>query len=192
MSEQSRARRVLVIGLSPEVNRSVGEPLRDLGIAAQGFTHPEQASASFNAKDFELIVFGRGALGLLTDRLKHEFTEQNPAIRFVDAISPVAVKQTLAALAHDPRTPRFVSDVRVTRDGASSKILAAILAPCRLTLTIYRVAGGKASAEMVATVDVEPGAFEQRIDTSRLTDANSLLLTANDDEYYLHPFLDRN
>ena len=132
----------------------------------------------------------QGFLGPLTDRLKYEFAGQNPDIRCIDAISPVAVNQTLAALARDPRRPQFISDFRFARDDAGAHVLATILAPCRLTLTIYRVAGGELAAEIVAVIDAGPGSFEQSIDASRLADANSLLLTANEEEFHLHALLD--
>jgi hypothetical protein len=99
--------RTLVIGRSPEVNRSVVEPLLDAGIDAQGSTQPEQASRRFDARQFDLIAFGRGVPGPLSDRLKREFTAQNPGIRFADVFAPVAVKQILAALAHDPLPLKF-------------------------------------------------------------------------------------
>jgi hypothetical protein len=183
-------RRVLVIGLLPHVNQSVVQPLLDLGVAAQGFTQPEQASERYNAKDFELIVLGRGVLGPLGDRLKRAFAEQNPDVGFVDAIHPVAVKQTLAALAHDPRQPRFAKDFRVVKEGADDRILATVLAPCRLTLTIFSVAEGtNLLAEVLADLDADTGAFERRTPGHRLAGANSLLLTANEEEYHLHPFL---
>jgi NAD(P)H-dependent FMN reductase len=183
-------RRVLVIGLSPKVNQSVVEPLQALGIAAEGFTQPEQASERFNANDFELIVFGRGALGPVSDQLKSEFTRQNPDVRFVDAIAPVAVKQTLAALAQDPQAPQLVTDFRLMDGDAGARIFATVLAPCHVMLTVYREIGdGVLEAEVLADVDAEPGPFEQQSDVNHLADANSLLLTANEEEYHLHPLL---
>lgn len=181
-----KGRRVLVIGLDPAVNRRVVRPLQDLGIAAEGYTQPERAAEQFNARDFELIVFGRGVLGPLSEKLKRRFSKQNPGIAFVDAIHPVAVKQTLAALAHDPSRPRFVRDFRVANQTAEARILAR----CKLTLTIYRAAPDRGVlAEVLASVEAEPGVFEQRIEADHLADANSLLLTANGEEYHLHPFL---
>ena len=184
-----QGRQVLVIGLSPAANQSVVQPLRDLGINARGFTRPEQAGARFDAAAFELIAFGRGALGPVSDRLKRDFSEQNPHIRFVDVIQPVAFGQILAALAHDPHTPRFVSDFEVFREGGHDFAGARILAPCRIVLTIYRLARVRnLVGEVLPGIDVSPGPFRQRID-SRLSDANSLLLVADEEEYHLHPFL---
>jgi len=126
----------------------------------------------------------------MSDQLKHDFTQQNPDIRFVDAIAPVAVKQTLAALGHNPQAPGFVNDFRVINQDADVRVLATVLAPCHLTLTVYRETGdGGLEAEVLADVDADPGPFEQ-LSAYRLEGANSLLLTANEQEYHLHPFLD--
>ncbi len=184
-----KGRQVLVIGRLPQVNRSVVEPLLELGIAAQGSTEPEVASERFDARDFELVVFGRGVLGPLSDRLKRDFAEQNPDIRFVDAIAPVAIKQTLAALARDPQDPQFLNDVRVAKEGEDIRVHAIILAPCHVTLTIFHVVGGELESAILAETNAKPGPFEQRIDASSFADANSLLLIADDEEYHLHPFL---
>lgn len=150
---------MLVIGLSPEVNRGVVEPLVSLGVAARGFTRPEEASDRFDARDFELIVFGRGVLGPLSDRLKRDFALQNPGIRFVDTIAPVAVDQILAALAHDPRAPRFVTDLTVAGDDEATRVCATVLAACHLALTVFRVVNGTSAAEQLTQAHAEPGLF---------------------------------
>ena len=97
--------RVLVLGLDPAVNKSVVEPLVARGVDAQGFTRPHEAGDRFDARNFDLVVFGRGVLGPLSERLKRAFAADNPDVRFIDVIAPIAVEQTLAALAHDPRIP---------------------------------------------------------------------------------------
>jgi hypothetical protein len=55
---------VLVIGRSPAVLEKVLAGLRALGIAAQGTTAVEKASAHFDARDFALIGFGGGVEGV--------------------------------------------------------------------------------------------------------------------------------
>lgn len=186
-------RRVLVIGLNAMVNRSVVQPLRDLGVDAEGYTQPERAGRTFNARDFELIVFARAALGPVSEKLKRGFTTQNPHIAFVDAIGPVAVNQTLAALAHDPRTQRFISGLRVVNESANAGIQAIVRAACRVSLTIYRKAGAGLSFETLDSFEVQAGPLERGIEAQRLEDAYSLLLTANEQchnaEYHHHPFL---
>ena len=184
-----RGRKVLVIGLSPEVNRSVVAPLQDLGIAAQGSTQPNEASQLFTARDFELIVFGRGILGPTSERLKSAFEDQSPSVRFVNAIHPLAVEQVLAALAHDPRSPRFFRNFQVARDDSEARVGGEILAPCRLKLTLYHLADGDVVPEVLANTDVPTGPFEYRIELNRLRDANSLVASVDGEEYHLYPFL---
>lgn len=192
MSSSRGSARALVIGRSPEVNRSVVEPLLDAGIDAQGSTQPEEASRRFDAGQFDLIAFGRGVPGPLRDRLKGQFAAQNPGIRFVDVIAPVAVKQILAALAHDPLSPRFIRDITTVQSEAADRVSATILIRCHLTLTIYRVIDAKLVSEILAEEDVTPGHYEWTGASGTLDDANSLVVIADEDEYHLHAFWARH
>ena len=189
MSASCGSTRTLVLGRSPEVNRSVVEPLLGAGIDVQGSAEPEEASRRFDARQFDLIAFGRGILGSLSDRLKSEFTAQNPGIRFVDVIAPVAVKQILAALAHDPESPRFIRDISTMRSEVADRVSATILASCHVTLTVYRVVGAKLVSEILAEEDVPPGHYEWTGAAGTFDDANSLAVIADECEYHIHPFL---
>jgi hypothetical protein len=189
MNSPRGSTRTLVIGLSPEVNRSVVEPLLDAGIDAQGSTQPGEASRRFDARQLDLIAFGRGVLGPLSDRLKREFTAQNPGIRFVDVIAPVAVKQILAALAHDPLSPGLVRDFTAMRSDLADRASATILASCQVTLTVYRVVDGKLVSELLDEEDVTPGHYEWTGAPGTFDNANSLMLIADEGEYHLHAFL---
>ena len=188
MNPSHGSMRTLVIGLSPEVNRSVVEPLLDAGIDAQGSTQPEEASRRFDARQFDLIAFGRGVPGPLSDRLRREFTAQNPGIRFVDASAPVAVKQILAALAHDPLSPRFIRDITPVRSQVADRISATILSSCHVTLTVYRVVDAKLVSELLAEEDVTPGHYEWTGAAGAFDHANSLVVIADEGEYHLHAF----
>jgi hypothetical protein len=181
--------RVLVIGLSPQVNRSVVEPLIERGVNARGLTRPLEAVELLDARDFDLIVFGRGVLGPLGNRLKRSFLTQNPDIRFVEVIAPVAVRQTLAALAHDPRVPRYVTEVAAVYEGWGIQVRATILASCHLTLTLFCVVEEGLLSEQLMEDDVEPGPLNWTTPVTA-SSANSLLLTADESEYQLYPFVD--
>jgi hypothetical protein len=182
------SKRVLVLGRSPQVNQGVVEPLRALGVRIQGSTDPDDAAKLFEARDFELIVFGRGIVGPLSERLTREFTAQNPDVRFIDAVAPVAVKQILSALQHDPRVPRYAADFRVVDDGFDCLVEANILRHCTAKLMVYYHPGTEAlPAEPVDESEVNPGPFERRVAARRLKHAHSLLMILNDDEFRLHP-----
>jgi hypothetical protein len=191
MSPSPGSTRTLVIGRSPEVNRSVVEPLLDAGIDAQGSTHPENASRRFDARHFDLIAFGRGVPGPLGDRLKREFAAQNPDIRFADVFAPVAVKQILAALVRDPLSPEFIRDIITVQSDVADRVSAAILASCHVTLTVYRV-DGELAPELLAAEDVTPGHYEWTGAAGTFDDANSLVVTADESEYHVHAFSGRN
>ncbi|MCH1932446.1 hypothetical protein L9G16_20070, partial [Shewanella sp. A25] len=66
---------------------------------------PEQAAERFDAGAFDLIAFGRGLLGPVSERLKREFAHRNPKVRFLDTYAPLAVRQIVAALAGTDGTP---------------------------------------------------------------------------------------
>jgi hypothetical protein len=185
-------KRTLVIGRSPEVNRSVVEPLLDAGIDVQGSTQPENASRLFDARHFDLIAFGRGVPDPLGDRLKREFEAQNPGIRFVDVFAPVAVKQILAALARDPLSPEFIRDITTVRSDMADRVSAAILASCHVTLTVYRVVDGELVPELLAGKDVTPGHYEWTGAAGAFDDANTLVVTADESEYHILAFSGRN
>jgi hypothetical protein len=181
--------RVLVLGLSPAVNRSVVEPLLEHGVDALGFTRPADVAAHFNARDFDLIVFGRGLLGPLSERLRRSFATDNPDIRFVNVIAPVAVEQTLAALARDPRDPRFLRDVEVSAEDRTVQVTATVLAPCRIQVTLFRSGGEGLVSEVLGQADAEPGPFSWTGTADDICGGNSLLVMAEEMEYHLHPFL---
>jgi hypothetical protein len=180
-----------VLDSDSAVNRSVVEPLVARGVDAQGFTRPDEANDRFDVRDFDLVVFGRGVLGPLSERLKRAFAADNPDIRFVDVIAPIAVEQTLAALAHDPRIPQFVSNVEVFTDNGAIRVTATVVAPCLLTFTVFRAEVRNLATEALAEVNVEPGPFSWTGPVGDLQDANSLLLSAGGTQYHLHPFLSR-
>jgi hypothetical protein len=182
------SKRVLVLGRSAPVNQGVVEPLRALGVQVQGSTDPDDAAKQFDAKDFELIVFGRGIVGPLSERLTREFAARNPDVRFIDAVAPVAVRQILSALQHDPRVPRYAAGFRVVDDGFDCLVQANILKSCSAKLIVYHHPGTDAlPAELVDESEVKPGPFERRVAARHLKHAHSLLMILDDDEYHLQP-----
>ncbi|MFE0756971.1 hypothetical protein ACFW16_23625 [Inquilinus sp. NPDC058860] len=182
------SQRVLVIGRSPAINQSVVGPLLALGIPVQGSTDPEGAARQFDAADFDLVVFGRGIVGPLSERLARDFTLQNRDIRWIAAVAPVAVRQILSALDHDPRLPRHAMNFRVMEDGPDLLVQATVLSPCAATIEIYRHPDADAPpVELVDRSAAEPGPFERRVEGRHLQHAQTLLMTMGGDEYFLHP-----
>ncbi len=163
-------------------------PLLALGIPVQGSTDPEGAARQFDAADFDLVVFGRGIVGPLSERLTRDFTLRNQDIRWIAAVAPVAVRQILSALDHDPRLPRHAMNFRVMEDGLDLLVQATVLSPCAATIEIYRHPDADApTAELVSRSEAEPGPFERRVAGRHLEQADTLLMTLGGNEYFLHP-----
>ena len=109
--------RVLVLGRAPEVLETVTQELAELGLTVAGSTEPERAAAQFDARDFDLIAFGRGLPGPLCEALKRDFARQNPHIRLLDTFAPAAVRQIARALAGAPQRPTVDLDAYCARIG---------------------------------------------------------------------------
>ncbi|MBA3712686.1 MAG: antibiotic biosynthesis monooxygenase [Pyrinomonadaceae bacterium] len=179
------SKRVLVFGKLPEVLRSVTEPLDALGFAVQGSTDWEHASGQFDARDFDLIVFGSALVGPVSERLRIEFARQSPTVRFVDAFAPIAVKQIVSAL--DGEHTKHITDFHVVEDGADYLVQARILKQCTVRIEVYRMPDAPPpDIELVDQSEAMPGTFEQRIEARYRTHGLELVMTVNDHEYYLH------
>ncbi|MBC8092828.1 MAG: hypothetical protein H7Y15_12980 [Pseudonocardia sp.] len=190
MKEPSRQRRVLVIGLSATTNEEVVASLRDLGIDAVGCTEPDSAAEVFDACQFGVIAFGRGALGPRVDRLKRAFSQQDPSVRFVDAFGPIAVAQVVAALHRGPGSPVFVDNLTVAPDGPGARVRARVLIACHLTVTVYRRPDQGAMEERcLHDAGVTAGPVTYPVAGADLYQAYSLVAVANREEFHHLPFL---
>jgi N-hydroxyarylamine O-acetyltransferase len=109
--------RVLVLGRAPEVLETVMREVADAGCMVTGSIESERAAEQFDARDFELIAFGRGLAGPLSERLKQAFTRQNPQIRLLDTFAPLAAWQIVAALDGGRRQPQVDLDAYCARIG---------------------------------------------------------------------------
>lgn len=134
----ARLRRVLIIGKLPEVLRGITEQLDALGFAVQGSIDGEQAAERFDARDFDLIVFGAALFGPVSDRLRLQFFQQNSAVEFVDAFAPIAVKQIVSALEGEHTQQPHVTDFHIVEDGLDLLVQARILKPCTVQIEVYR------------------------------------------------------
>jgi N-hydroxyarylamine O-acetyltransferase len=109
--------RVLVLGRSSEVLETVMQELADAGCAVQGSIDAEHAAAQFDARDFELIAFGGGLRGPLSERLKQAFERQNPKVRLLDTFAPLAAWQIVSALEGAQAEPQVDLDAYCARIG---------------------------------------------------------------------------
>jgi hypothetical protein len=66
---------------------------------------------------------------------------------------------------------------------------ATMVAPCLLTLRLFRSESRSLSAERPVEANAEPGPFRLSAPVSQMENAEGLLVTAGGTEYHLHPFL---
>ena len=116
-SVQAAGARILVIGRSPEVLEIVIQDLAEVGVDVQGSTEAERAAERFDARDFDLIAFGGGLIGPLSERLGQHFQRRNPQVRLLDTFAPRAVQDILAALDGAGREPEVDLDAYCARIG---------------------------------------------------------------------------
>jgi hypothetical protein len=182
-------REVLVIGVSPEVNRGVTESLRNIGIAAQGTADPDRATEMFDAKNFELIAFGRAMAGPVAEGIKAKFRAQHPDVLLLDVIGPFAQRQIAAALKHDPRSARFARHLRVTNKMSGAAVLVHILASCLVTLTLFQKHANGLTSKILTEFDAKVGPLEWPLNSADMVGAFSIVLDANGEEFLHYAFL---
>jgi hypothetical protein len=189
LSPRLTGRKVLVIGISQEVNSSVTESLRNVGIAAQGTADPDRATEMFDAKNFELIAFGRATAGPVAEGMKARFRAQNPGVLLIDVIGPFAQRQIAAALKHDPRSARFARDLRVSNNMSSAIVLVHMLAPCHLTLTLFQKHADGLTSKTLTEFDAVVGPLRLPLSSADMVGAFSIVLDANGEEFLHYAFL---
>jgi hypothetical protein len=179
--------RVLVLGRPPDALQDVMEQLAASGVSVQASTDAQYAADLFDAGDFDLISFGSAVSGSLNERLRYEFSRQNPRVRFIDALAPIAAKQIVAALKGGSKQQQYIARSRVVEDGLDYLLKAIILKPCMVRIQVCRSFGAPPpSVELVELSTAIAGFFERRIDARHRRHGHMLLITLNDDEYCLH------
>jgi hypothetical protein len=126
----------LVIGRSPAVLEKVLAGLHTLGIAAQGTTEVEKASAHFDAKDYALIAFGGGVDTSTREQLKRECAQQNSQVVLLDTFALIAV-QHIAATLRDTR--EFASRFEVTAYEGSYLVRLDVMPDCDVHVEVYHL-----------------------------------------------------
>lgn len=187
--ESARGPRALVIGLSTATNDEVVSSLRVQGYDATGSTDPDTAAEQYNARDFQVIAFGRGMLGPRADRLKHAFSLQDPRVTLIDAFGPIAVAQVAAALRR-PGPAILVEDPTFRNVDHGGQITFRVLAACHITVTLYRQPSQTGLEEhRLFDADATEGEINCAIAMEDLPDAYSLVVVADDEEFHHLPFL---
>jgi hypothetical protein len=181
------AKRALVLGKEPNVLKGILEQLAVLGIAARGSTDGEHAADRFDANDFDLIVFGGALLGPVSERLRREFAQQSPAVEFLDAYAPVAVKQITWALEDKSTRQAYIADFRVVEAGPDYLVRGTIVKPCTVRIEVHRLPGAPPPPmELVVQTETVPGSFEQRIGVRYQRYGHMLVMAMDDREFCLH------
>ena len=180
------SKQVLVLGRSLEVQQNLRQPLLALGVSAQFSIEAERAAELFAAHDFDLIVFGYGIVGPLSERLRREFTRQDPNAAFLEAFAPVAIKQIAAELERSGRSQQYVADFRVVDDGLDLLLQATILRPCTVRVEVYRTPGAPPPAtDLIDQSEARPGAFERRIAGAYRAHGYIIVMTLDEKELLL-------
>jgi len=173
--------RVLVVGVSAASNARLVAELEALGLEATSCVEAQDAAGVHDATGFDVIAFARATLGRTAYAQQRTFLLQNPQVRIVESVGPLAVRQIVGALRRDPRTPRFITALDVEPTPARGVLRVEVLAPCVLRLWTFRLASGALTAETLAIVQVEPGIFTLGIPLDQMQDAYSFVAEADDE-----------
>lgn len=183
-----RPSRVLVLGRMQAVLDDIVRQLEAAGIAGQGTTEAERAADLFDARDFDLVVFGSGLVGPVSDDLRLELSYRNPAIRFLETFAPVAVKQIATAV--NGRRTRHAIGFRVFADGDGHRVQAVMLAANPVRVEVYRLAGGQLARHVVDERVLGPGPYDLPLGPEHRSDGWMLMLTVNDEEFHVYRMSD--
>lgn len=178
--------RVLVLGLGAETIQSVVEPLRRDGVDASGMVLPDSVEQLADPNRLDLVSFGRGALGPLSDSFKKELLRRNSGLLFVDTIAPLAVRQIEAALAERAGAARTILDSRVSFEGNRMAATISLGASSRIGLTLYSL-GKDISARRLASLDLPEGRTNLDFPSPGPKPA-SVIVDADGAEFWHHAF----
>jgi len=170
----------LLLGARQDVMDTALAELRKIGIEARGTTDMETAAVEFDAREFDVVAFGGGIANDVRDRLKREFSAQNPQVTLLDVFAPVAIIQIAAALRRDAE-PKLASGFDVTQRNGSHVVRVDIAAECDLRVQLFR---SPVDGKTVVEQRVESGPFEIAIDASRFEGPTIVVVTLGEREIY--------
>lgn len=85
--------KVLVIGKSAKVQENLVHELAEYDIRADTTTNFESAGETYDPHDYDLIVYGSGIVGPISEGLRRKFRARDASVRFLDAFGPVAARE---------------------------------------------------------------------------------------------------
>lgn len=148
--------RILVLGLGDKAIASVVQALGYNGWEANGLTVLEALADIPDASRYNIVTFGRGALGEDAEHLKSLFRNANPEVRLVETYLPIAVRQIEAECdAWAGRPPSF-RNVDATCSSSHVLVEADLAMNSRVGITAYTIDGRLASVRL-ADIDTSPG-----------------------------------
>ena len=151
--------RSLVIGLGGDTVDEVVEALRRNGWEAEGMIAPDDAADLPDAARFDIAAFAYGTREPGAERLRNALSARNPAIRIVDAIPPLAVRQIEAAYHEFGGGGRCLEDVTCAAESGLIRIGFTLGRPGRIGITQYTM-GEAIEPRRLATLDAPKGRSE--------------------------------
>jgi hypothetical protein len=169
----------LLLGARRDVMDTIIAQLRDIGIEAWGTTNMDTAASDFNAKDVEVVAFGGGISNDVRERLKKEFTAQNPDVTLLDVFAPVAITQIASALRGNVG-PKFASKFEIARRNGSNVVQVHVTADCDLRVQLFQ---SPVEGRTIFDQRVPAGPFELAID-DRMEGPNIVVVTLGEREIH--------
>jgi hypothetical protein len=172
----------------PTILDDIVRQLEAAGIEGQGTTEAERAAELFDARDFDLVAFGSGLVGPVSDNLRLELSHRNPAIRFVETFAPVAVKQI--AIAINGRRTRHAIGFQVFGDGDGYRAQAVMLETNPVRVEVHHLSDGQLTTHVVDERVAGPGPYELLLGPEHRPDGWMLMLALNDEEFHIYRMSD--
>lgn len=134
--------RFLLLGKRPDVMYELLEIGRRHGLDLRGSTDVATAAQQFDARELDVVGFGGGAEAAEREQLEAAFRAQNPAIRFVELVAPIALSQLESAAAD--RLGTVIDALTVEPGEQEDELLVRwrLRQPGFASLTLYHYDGG--------------------------------------------------
>jgi len=170
----------LLLGARRDIMDKIIAQLRDIGIEAFGTTDMDTAASEFNARDVDVVAFGGGISNDVRERLKKEFSAQNPHVTLLDVFAPVAIMQIAAALRGNAGAT-MATGFEVTRRDGLHIVRVDVITDCDLRVQLFR---SPVEGRTLFDQHVPAGPFELAIDDAKTEGPNIVVVTLGEREIY--------